>query len=57
LVLAGKRTSRQRVVVACEPGFWREANVIETCTFFNEVVYRDLQTATSRLRHLLDHQV
>lgn len=45
------------MVIVCEPGFYREANVIETCKFFNQHVYQDLDTGISKLRWFLGHYI
>ena len=39
-----------RLMVACPPGFWREANVHVTCKWYGKHVYPDLETLVQALR-------
>lgn len=38
------------VVVVCEPGFWRETNVIETCAFFGVETFSTLENGIASLK-------
>ena len=38
-----------QTIVACEPGFWREANVHETCSFYGVEVHPSLQAGIKQL--------
>lgn len=40
-------------VVVCEPGFWREANVHETCAFFGRGVHTTLEAGIQALHHYI----
>lgn len=38
------------VIVVCEPGFWREANVHQTCAFFGQPIYPTIEAGIEQLR-------
>lgn len=42
------------LIVVCEPGFWREANVVESCEFFNKKVLVSLDEAIKILKSSLN---
>ena len=41
-------------IVVCEPGFWREANVVETCAFKGVTVMTSLEAGIKALKDGLD---
>lgn len=43
----------EKPIVVCEPGFWREANVVETCAFFGVDTLVKLEAGISELRDAL----
>jgi len=42
-----------RPIVVCEEGFWREANVVETCSFFGVRTLKNLSKGMASLHALI----